>query len=161
MTISLGNDHAGFSLRGAVTALLRDLGFSCIDNGTATGEPVDFPDIVSLVCGDVLAGRAQRGLLLCGTGVGASMAANKHRGIRAAVIHDCYSAHQGVEHDDMNVICIGAQIVGPWLARDIIVSFVRATFDGGPDFVRRLEKMAKIEAGLPGQTSSGVRSPEK
>ncbi len=78
------------------------------------------------------------------------MAANKHRGIRASVIHDCYSAHQGVEHDDMNVMSIGAQIVGPWLAREIVTTFIKARFDGGPDFVRRLAKMAKLEEDLPG-----------
>ncbi len=149
MTISLGNDHAGFSLRGEVTGLLRSLGIPFIDHGTSTGDPVDFPDIVVPVCQDILAGRAGRGLLLCGSGVGASMAANKHRGIRASVIHDCCSAHQGVEHDDMNVICIGAQIVGPWLAREIVATFLRATFDAGPDHVRRLEKLARIEGGLP------------
>jgi len=150
VTVSLGNDHAGFSLRADVICLLGDLGIPFIDNGTKTGDPVDFPDIVALVCRDVLAGRAERGILLCGTGVGASMAADKHRGIRASVIHDCYSAHQGVEHDDMNVMSIGAQIVGPWHARDIIASFLGARFDGGPDFVRRLAKMAKLEEGLPG-----------
>ena len=146
MTISLGNDHAGFRLRASVLGLLRDMNLPVIDNGTRSEDPVDFPDIVALVCKDVLSGRADRGLLLCGTGVGASMAANKYPGIRASVIHDCHSAHQGVEHDDMNVIAIGAQIVGPWLAKDIITTYLNARFADTEELRRRLDKIAKLEA---------------
>lgn len=146
MTISFGNDHAGYPMRSTGLSILSELGHEVIDNGSDSRNPVDFPDIVRLVCEDVLAGRAERGLLVCGTGLGACMAANKFKGIRAGVVHDCHCAHQGVEHDDMNVMCIGAQIVGPWLARDIIMTFLQATFEGTPDLVRRVAKMAKIES---------------
>jgi ribose 5-phosphate isomerase B len=145
MTISFGNDHAGFPMRKTVLAKLRDLGVTVLDHGSPDESPVDFPDIAGRVAADVAAGRAERGLLLCGTGVGASIAANKVSGIRAAVIHDTHCAHQGVEHDDMNVLCLGAQIVGPWLAADIIEVYVKARFDGAPDHVRRLEKLAEME----------------
>jgi ribose 5-phosphate isomerase B len=111
-------------------------------------EPVDFPDIAYEVCQAVLKGEAFRGLLVCGTGVGAVIAANKVKGIRAAVGHDIHSAHQGVEHDDVNVMCIGAQIVGPWLARDLVEAFLKAKFSGTEECVRRVAKLKKLEEGL-------------
>jgi ribose 5-phosphate isomerase B len=145
MILSYGNDHAGLPLREPILTALADLGVRVIDHGTSTVAPVDFPDIAAAVGDDVAAGRAERGLLIGGTGVGASIAANKVPGVRAAVIHDCHCAHQGVEHDDMNVICIGAQIIGPWLARDIVQAFVAARFDGSADHIRRVEKLAQLE----------------
>jgi ribose 5-phosphate isomerase B len=145
MILSFGNDHAGFSLREPILKALAELGVRVIDHGTASTAPVDFPDIAAAVGGDVSDKRAERGLLIGGTGVGASMAANKIPGVRAAVIHDCHCAHQGVEHDDMNVICIGAQIIGPWLALDILRAFLAARFDGSADHVRRVEQLARLE----------------
>lgn len=145
MRIALGNDHAGFPMKAAVKAVFADLGVEIIDFGSHTPDPVDFPDISRAVCDAVRGGQAARGLLLCGTGVGAAMAANKIAGIRAAVCHDVHSAHQGVEHDDMNVMAIGAQIVGPWLARDLITAFVNARFTDSADFRRRVAKLHDIE----------------
>ncbi len=145
MKISVANDHAGFRLRAFVIELLRADGHEVIVHGAESEDPVDFPDVVADVCADISDGKAERGVLLCGTGVGASMAANKHPGIRASVIHDCHTAHQGVEHDDMNVLCLGAQIVGPWLARDIITTFIGAKFAATPELVRRVEKMRLLE----------------
>lgn len=113
--------------------------------GSYDPEPVDFPDIAFAVCNKVREGDGLRGILVCGTGVGAVIAANKVKGIRAAVCHDVHSAHQAVEHDDVNVMCIGAQIVGPWLARDLIAAFLQATFVQDADFVRRVEKLALLE----------------
>ena len=106
---------------------------------------MDFPDIASLLCKKVRDGEAERGILVCGTGVGAAIAANKVNGIRAAVCHDVHSAHQSVEHDDVNVMCIGAKIVGPWLARDLVVAYLEAEFDRNEDFVRRVEKLTALE----------------
>ncbi|AZN43028.1 ribose 5-phosphate isomerase B [Paenibacillus albus] len=145
MKISLGCDHAGFQLKAAVVEHLRSLGCEVIDHGCHSAEAVDFPDIARLVCQAVLNGEAERGIMVCGTGVGASIAANKIPGIRAAVCHDYHSAHQSVEHDDVNIMCIGAQIVGAWLAKDLIASFVQATFSTEEQFRRRVEKLAVLE----------------
>jgi ribose 5-phosphate isomerase B len=145
MKIVIGSDHAGFPLKGDVVAYLKEAGHEIEDVGSFTPDPVDFPDIARLVCAKVREGAAQRGLLVCGTGVGAAIAANKINGIRAAVCHDVHSAHQSVEHDDVNVMCIGAQIVGPWLARDLVASYLGAEFDRNEDFVRRVEKLAALE----------------
>ncbi|MFD2239347.1 ribose 5-phosphate isomerase B [Aureimonas populi] len=146
MKIVIGSDHAGFPMKEGILAFLKEGGHEIEDVGSFDPEPVDFPDIARLVCARVSGGQAERGLLICGTGVGASIAANKIRGIRAAVCHDVHSAHQSVEHDDVNVMCIGAQIVGPWLARDLVASYLAATFDReDADFVRRVEKLAELE----------------
>ena len=117
MRIVIGSDHAGFPLKGAIAAHIRGLGHEVTDAGSYDPVPVDFPDIAKEVTAAILAGKADRGLMVCGTGVGAAIAANKVAGIRAAVCHDVHSAHQSVEHDDVNVMCIGAQIVGAWLAQ--------------------------------------------
>ncbi|NLS07365.1 ribose 5-phosphate isomerase B [Rhizobium sp. P32RR-XVIII] len=148
MKIVIGSDHAGFPLKGEVVAYLQEVGHEVEDIGSFTPDPVDFPDIARLVCTKVREGAAQRGLLVCGTGVGAAIAANKINGIRAAVCHDVHSAHQSVEHDDVNVMCIGAQIVGPWLARDLVAAYLGAEFDRNEDFVRRVEKLAALEKGV-------------
>lgn len=147
MRIVIGSDHAGFPLKATVVDHIRKLGHEVEDVGSHDDKPVDFPDIAQLVTGAVADGRAARGLLVCGTGVGASIAANKVRGIRAAVCHDIHSAHQCVEHDDVNVMCIGAQIVGPWLALDLIDSYLKAEFSTDEDFRRRVEKLHRMDAG--------------
>ena len=146
MKIVIGGDHAGFPLKADIVTFVKGLGHEVTDVGSHTPDPVDFPDIAKAVCGALRAGEADRGLMVCGTGVGASIAANKVRGIRAAVCHDVHSAHQSVEHDDVNVMCIGAQIVGPWLARDLVASFLDAKFDPAEeDFARRVQKLHDME----------------
>jgi ribose 5-phosphate isomerase B len=145
MRIVVGSDHAGWSLKAEVVAAIREAGHTVDDVGSFDANPVDFPDIARAVCERVVDGRADRGLMVCGTGVGASIAANKRRGIRASVCHDVHSAHQSVEHDDVNVMCIGAKIVGPWLARDLVRAFLDARFDATPDHVRRVAKLAEFE----------------
>jgi ribose 5-phosphate isomerase B len=145
MKVVIGSDHAGFPLKAEIVALLQSLGHAVEDIGSYTPEPVDFPDIAQLLCSKVRQKEAERGILVCGTGVGAAIAANKINGIRAAVCHDVHSAHQSVEHDDVNVMCIGAQIVGPWLARDLVTSYLGAQFDPNEDFVRRVEKLTSLE----------------
>ena len=144
MKLAVGNDHAGYQLRDVVHRLLTQVGVEFVDFGSDTKDPVDFPDIASEVGRALQSGQADRGLLVCGTGVGASIAANKMKGIRAAVIHDIHSAHQSVEHDDVNVMCLGAQIVGPWLAQDLIQAFLAATFSGGEEFRRRIDKLERL-----------------
>jgi ribose 5-phosphate isomerase B len=150
MRIVIGSDHAGWPLKSAVIGHIRSSGHEVIDIGGFSDTPVDFPDIAQLLTSEVLAGRAERGIMVCGTGVGASIAANKIRGIRAAVCHDVHSAHQSVEHDDVNVMCLGAQIVGAWLATDLIDAFLGARFSTDEDFRRRVEKLNALENGLAG-----------
>jgi ribose 5-phosphate isomerase B len=145
MKIVIGSDHAGYHLKLELAEFLRQSGHDVTDVGSHDPAPVDFPDIAKAVCGTVRQGGV-RGLMVCGTGVGAAIAANKVRGIRAAVCHDVHSAHQSVEHDDVNVMCIGAQIVGPWLARDLVAAFIGASFDRNEDYVRRVEKLHAMES---------------
>jgi ribose 5-phosphate isomerase B len=145
MIVAIGSDHAGFPLKATLLEMMQKAGHEVIDHGSYTPEPVDFPDIARLVCDAVRAGKAQRGLMVCGTGVGAAIAANKIPGIRAAVCHDVHSAHQSVEHDDVNVMCIGAQIVGPWLAADLVRAYLSAEFSTEPDFRRRVAKLGALE----------------
>jgi ribose 5-phosphate isomerase B len=148
MTIVVGSDHAGFPLKSKMLAHLDAAGYLMLDVGSFDDQPVDFPDIAGQVTAAVLSGRAQRGVMVCGTGVGAAIAANKVPGIRAAVCHDVHSAHQGVEHDDVNVMCIGAQIVGPWLAIDLVDAFLNARFNATEDHVRRVAKLREMEQAL-------------
>jgi len=145
MRIIIGADHAGFALKGPVVRALREWGHSVQDVGTHTGEPVDFPDVARLVCDPVRKGEADRGVMVCGTGIGACMAANKIPGIRAALCHDMYSAHQCVEHDDANVFCLGAQIVGDQLALDLLKTYLAAEFSTEEHFRRRVVKLAAME----------------
>lgn len=145
MKLAIGGDHAGFPLKAPVIVFLRDAGHDVRDFGSFTPEPVDFPDIAQQVCGAVRAGEAERGIMVCSTGVGACIAANKIPGIRAAVCHDVYSAHQCVEHDDVNVICIGAQIVGIKLVEEILRAFLAAEFSTEAQFRRRVAKLAELE----------------
>lgn len=146
MRVAVAADHAGFSLKAPVLEQLSAWGHEIEDFGTHSTEAVDFPDVVLPVCRAILEGRSDRGILLCGTGIGACMAANKVAGIRAALCHDVHSAHQSVEHDDANVMCLGAKIVGEWLALDLIRAFLEARFADEEHFRRRIEKMAAIES---------------
>jgi len=144
MRIVIGGEHAGFRLKGELAEFIRTLGHKVTDVGSHSPDPVDFPDIAKALCAAVTAHEADRGVMVCGTGVGAAIAANKIRGIRASVCHDIHSAHQSVEHDDVNVMCIGAQIVGPWLARDLLSAFLNARFDASEDYRRRVAKLAAL-----------------
>ena len=147
MRIALGSDHAGFEMKQFVSQQLREWGHDVHDAGPSTYDPTDdYPDFALLVATAIAGGTADRGVLVCGSGVGASIAANKVPGVRAAMCHDTYSAHQGVEHDDMNVLCMGARIIGVELAREILKSFLGATFTEEERHVRRLNKVKEIEA---------------
>jgi len=143
--VAIGGDHAGFALKGPLKEALVAWGHEVEDFGSHTAEPVDFPDIAQAVCGAVQRGRAERGVLVCGTGIGACMAANKLAGIRAALCHDAHSAHQSVEHDDANVLCLGAKIVGEWLAVDLLKTFLDARFSDEEHFRRRIRKLSELE----------------
>lgn len=146
MKVAVAFDHRGVKLKERVKETLIGLGHVVIDLGADAPEPrVDYPDKARDVGQAVLSGEAERGILVCGSGVGASVAANKLPGIRAAVCHDTYSAHQGVEHDDMNVLCLGSEVVGPELAAELVRAFVSAEFDGGERYVRRLQKIEGME----------------
>ena len=145
MRLVVGGDHAGFPLKGPVVETLRSWGHEVTDVGTDSTDPVDFPDIAELVCEAVRKGDAERGIMVCGTGVGAAIAANKFRGIRAALCHDVYSAHQSVEHDDVNVLCIGAQIVGDKLAFDLLRAYLEAEHSPDEEFRRRVAKLTELE----------------
>jgi ribose 5-phosphate isomerase B len=145
MRIVVGADHAGFALKEQVAADLSLAGHEVIDVGTHSTAPVDYPDSAEAVGLAVRDGKAERGVLVCGSGVGASAAVNKLPGIRAAICHDAYSAHQGVEHDDMNVLVLGGRIVGPSLALELVRAFVAARFSGEARHVRRLAKLKALE----------------
>jgi ribose 5-phosphate isomerase B len=148
MRLVIGSDHAGWALKAAVLAHIRSLGHEVIDVGSHDDRPVDFPDIARALAARITSGEAERGIMVCGTGVGASIAANKMKGIRAAVCHDVHSAHQSVEHDDVNVMCLGAKIVGPWLANDLITSYLEARFaSDDADYARRVAKLHEMDAG--------------
>jgi ribose 5-phosphate isomerase B len=146
MRLGIGGDHAGFRLKAPLIEALQADGHDVRDYGAFTPDPVDFPDVAKLVCGAVLDGTAERGIMVCGTGVGACIAANKLPGIRAALCHDLYSAHQCVEHDDVNVLCLGAQIVGELMARELVKVFLEARFDASEHFRRRVAKLAEMDA---------------
>ncbi|MDX0850325.1 ribose 5-phosphate isomerase B [Sinorhizobium medicae] len=145
MRIVIGSDHAGFPLKATIIDHIVSLGHEVHDAGSYDPSPVDFPDIAKTVTSSIIDGKADRGLMVCGTGVGASVAANKVKGIRAAVCHDVHSAHQSVEHDDVNVMCIGAQIVGAWLAKDLVAAYLAAEFSTDEDFRRRVRKLAEMD----------------
>ena len=149
MKVAVAFDHRGVKLRERVLAELGELGHEIVDLGTDKPEPrIDYPDKACELGEAVLDGRAERGVLICGSGVGASVAACKLAGIRAAICHDAYSAHQGVEHDDMNVLCLGSEVIGPSLASDLVRAFLAAKFDGGDRYVARLEKVQEMERGM-------------
>jgi RpiB/LacA/LacB family sugar-phosphate isomerase len=145
MRIVVGSDHGGFALKQEVADALREDGHDVLDVGTDSAEPVDYPDFAEAVAAAVIGGRAERGVLMCGSGVGACVAANKLPGVRAAICHDCYSAHQGVEHDNMNVLVLGGRIVGQALAHDLVRAFLGARYTGEERHARRLAKVAALE----------------
>jgi RpiB/LacA/LacB family sugar-phosphate isomerase len=145
MRIVVGADHAGFKLKELIAAELRGVAHEVIDVGTDSEEPVDYPDYAEAVGNVILDGKADRGILICGSGVGASVAANKLPGIRAALCHDTYSARQGVEHDDMNILVLGGRVIGDELARELVRAYVAATFTNEERHRRRLEKIKALE----------------
>jgi RpiB/LacA/LacB family sugar-phosphate isomerase len=146
MKIVVGSDHAGFALKQEMAALLRECGHEVLDVGTDSTAPVDYPDFAEALALAVREGRAERGVLICGSGVGASVAANKLPGVRAAICHDTYSAHQGVEHDDMNVLVLGGRVVGGALAAELVRAFVAARYTAEERHARRLAKVISIES---------------
>jgi ribose 5-phosphate isomerase B len=143
--VIIGSDHAGFHLRNELTSFLTERGYEVDNRGPQTEEETDFPDAALEVGRAVVADDEARGILICGSGIGVSIAANKVDGVRAALAHDVYSAHQSVEHDNANIICLGAQVIGPWLAKDLVVSFLEAELEHREDFLRRLDKIDDLE----------------
>ena len=158
--VALAADHGGFSLKDELAAWLRDQGHQVENLGAHSLEPADdYPDFADAVAQAVASGRAQRGIIVCGSGVGASVVANKVRGVRAGLCHDTYAAHQGVEHDDMNVLCMGARIIGIELARELVTAFLNARFTGEERHQRRLGKLLAIEAREARAESQAARAP--
>ena len=145
MKIVIGSDHAGFRLKNSMGDLIRSLGHSVLDIGAFNENPSDYPDFAEAVGRAVLDGRADRGVLICGSGIGASVAANKLVGIRAGICHDTYSGHQGVEHDNMNVLVMGSRVIGEKLAEDVVRAYLAANFTNEERHVRRLAKVHAIE----------------
>ena len=151
MKIAIGFDHAGFPLKETVLKSVENAGHEPIDMGTNSSDPVDFPDITEKVGRAVQSGEAERGILVCGSGIGACIAANKMKGVYASICHDTYSAAQGVLHDDMNVLCLGGRVIGPELAKALIPAFLNANYlgndSGGERLARRVNKIHKMENG--------------
>ena len=145
MAIAVAADHAGFRLKVLLVEFLKELGHNIVDLGTQSEEPVDYPDYARAVAQEILSRRVERGILICGSGVGACAAVNKFPGIRAAICHDTFSAHQGVEDDDLNVLCLGARVIGPELAKEIVRVWLTAVFSGAERHRRRLAKIDQIE----------------
>ena len=150
MRIALAADHAGYLLKNEVKAKLSAQGHDVLDFGTDSPAPVDYPDSAEAVAAAIRDGQAERGIIVCGSGAGVSIAANKFPGIRAAVCHDTYTAHQAVEHDDMNVLCLGARVIGGALALDLVSAFLGARYAGEERFQRRLDKVTRIEERFAG-----------
>lgn len=147
MKIAIAADHGGFPLKQTILDAVRAAGHDPLDLGTFTSEAVDYPDYAKKIGEAILSGQAERGILLCGSGVGACIAANKIPGLYAGLAHDTYSAHQGVEHDDMNVLCLGARIIGPEVAKELVEAFLSAQFTAEARHVRRVGKVREIEMG--------------
>jgi ribose 5-phosphate isomerase B len=145
MKIVIGSDHAGFPLKGPLMKVLKSWNYEVKDVGSFNPDPVDFPDIALLLADEIINERAERGIMVCGTGVGAAIACNKIQGIRAALCHDTYSAHQCVEHDNVNVLCIGAQIIGQSLAEEILNNYLKAKFSTEEQFRRRVKKLDQFD----------------
>ncbi|HEY6634891.1 MAG TPA: ribose 5-phosphate isomerase B [Acidimicrobiia bacterium] len=146
MRIAVGSDHAGYPMKERLASWLAESGHAVYDLGTHNTDPVDYPDYAAAVAQAVLDGRADRGIVICGSGAGAAIAANKLQGIRAAVAHDGYTAHQMVEHDDVNILCLGSRVVGESLAEDLVTTFIAAKFTRDDRHVRRLDKIRALEA---------------
>ena len=145
MAIAVAADHGGFHLKTLLVAFLKELGQEVMDLGTNSENPVDYPDCARAVAQEILSKKAEKGILICGSGVGACVAANKFPGIRAALCHDTYSAHQGVEHDNINVLCLGARVIGPELAKEVVRVWLAASFSGAERHRRRVAKIGEIE----------------
>jgi ribose 5-phosphate isomerase B len=145
MRLVIGSDHAGFVLKGQLLSVLQTWKCSARDVGAFNPDPVDFPDIALLLAEEIISGRGERGIMVCGTGVGAAIACNKIRGIRAALCHDTYSGHQCVEHDNVNVLCMGAQIIGQSIAEEILRVFLNARFSTEEQFRRRVKKLDQLD----------------
>src|SRR6476659_6747528 len=145
MRLALSSDHAGYEMKRDLAAILGQKGHAVLDLGTHSTAPCDYPDAAESVAQALRNGEAERGIIVCGSGAGVSIAANKFPGIRAAVCHDTYTAHQAVEHDDLNVVCIGARVIGPALAIDLATTFLAARYAGEERFQRRLDKVVAIE----------------
>ncbi|HUS36176.1 MAG TPA: ribose 5-phosphate isomerase B [Verrucomicrobiae bacterium] len=146
MKIAVAADHAGFELKNQLRDLIEDLGHEVSDLGAHNSDPSDYPDFAAAIATTIASGAAERGILICGSGVGASIAANKIRGARAGLCHDTYSAHQGVEHDDMNILVLGSRVIGRALAEDLVRTFLQAKFTAEERHVRRLEKIKRLES---------------
>lgn len=147
MKLAIGADHAGFDLKAQIVPWLESSGHQLVDLGAHALDPADdFPDFAAAVARSVTSGRAERGVMICGSGVGASIAANKVEGIRACLCHDTYTARQGVEHNDMNVLCLGGRVIGIETAKEIIAAFIGAKFMPEARFQRRIDKVSEIEA---------------
>jgi ribose 5-phosphate isomerase B len=146
MRIAIAADHAGFDLKEHLAKLVAGAGHAVTDLGTHSPEPVDYPDYAAAVSRAVVSGRVDRGIVVCGSGAGAAIAANKIRGIRAAVAHDTYTAHQCVEHDDANVLALGSRVIGHSLAEELVVAFLESRFSGADRHVRRVGKITALEA---------------
>jgi ribose 5-phosphate isomerase B len=159
MRITVGSDHAGFELKAVLREFLEQQGHTVTDVGTNSTAPVDYPDYAEAVALSLLRGESERAILICGSGVGASVAANKVPGIRAGLAHDAYSAHQGVEHDDMNVLVLGSRVIGQELAKDLCTTFLNARFTGEERHRRRLEKILSLEQRYSLQPSTQGRKP--
>ncbi len=145
MRIVVGADHRGYEMKDEIAAVLKRVGHEVLDVGTHNADSVDYPDYARAIGEALTDGRAERGVLVCGSGVGASIAANKIHGVRAAICHDTYSARQGVEHDDMNVLCLGAGVIDSALALELVQAFTDASLSGEERYRRRLEKVAEME----------------
>jgi ribose 5-phosphate isomerase B len=145
MKIAIGADHGGFSLKSVIADFLKGLRHEVHDLGTHSSDPVDYPDFALTVSQEILLRKAERGILICGSGVGACVAANKFPGIRAGTCHDSFSAHQGVEDDNINILCLGARVIGPELAKDIVKIWLGAAFSGAERHTRRLSKIENFE----------------
>jgi RpiB/LacA/LacB family sugar-phosphate isomerase len=145
MILAIGADHGGFHLKTIVVEFLKILGHDVNDVGTYSDEPVDYPDYARAVSKEILLKKAERGILICGSGVGSCVAANKFPGIRAAICHDTFSAHQGVEDDNINILCLGARVVGHELAKEIVRVWLSSSFSGAERHIRRLAKIDEIE----------------
>ena len=146
MRVAVGADHAGFELKRDLAGALAQQGHEILDLGTHSSAPVDYPDIAEAVATAIRNGQVDRGVIVCGSGAGVAVAACKFPGVRAAVCHDCYSARQAVEHDDLNVLCLGARVIGPALARLLVEAFLDAGFKAEERYLRRLEKIEAIES---------------
>lgn len=151
MRIAIGSDHAGYELKQRLIPVVSAAGHTVLDVGTNSTDPVDYPDFAEAVGKAILENRADRGILICGSGVGASVAASKLVGIRAAVCHDTYSAHQGMEHDDMNVLVLGSRVIGPALAEDLVRAYLSANFTHEERHERRLGKVKALEQKYAGR----------